>query len=417
MSIKHDYDVIVVGGGSAGMMAAGRAGERGLRVLLLEKNPLLGKKLSISGGGRCNITNAEFDIRALLKHYGDAEQFLYAPFAQFGVQSTFDFFTTRGLSLVTEDRKRAFPETHNAKDVVHVLETYVRENGVEIRTNTSVRGLATHEGTVSGVITDKGVFSAREYIIASGGRSHAETGSTGDAFPWLADIGHTAHSSDPNLVPLTVSEKWISTLSGTVLSNVRITFSQSEKTISKQGNILMTHFGLSGPTILNSAHEVKQLLKNGKVHAYIDLFPTDDEGALRKKLQILAETHSNKTLVNTLKEWFPRSVVEVILLEFSDEVKNEKMHSITRDVRHALVTRMKKIQLTIIGTKGFDWAVISDGGIDLKEIDTRTMRSRLHSNVYIVGDMLHVNRPSGGYSLQLCWTTGWVAGSSVSKRG
>lgn len=413
--MKDAYDVIVIGGGPAGMMAAGCAGARGLRVLLIEKNDVLGKKLAITGGGRCNITNAEFDTRVLLKHYGAAEPFLHAPFAQFGVESTFDFFTERGLPLIVEARKRAFPHTEKATDVVRVMEDFVRAGGVEVLTGTSVRGFATTDGTIAGVVTDAGTFTAASYIVASGGRSHAETGSTGEALAWLADIGHTKHASNPNLVPVVVSDTWVRKLAGTVFRAVRVSFANGAQTHVALGDVLVTHFGLSGPTILNAAHEVKQLLAGGVVTASVDLFPKEDVGTLRARFQTLAESAGNKTLANTLRAWFPKGVVEAILLPFPEAVHVGKMHSTPREVRHAIVDRMKAIPLTVTGTKGFDWAVVSDGGIDLKEIDTRTMRSRKHSNLHIVGDMLHINRPSGGYSLQLCWTTGWVAGSSVLR--
>ena len=178
-------DVAVIGGGPAGMMAAGRAGERGLRVLLLEKNPELGKKLSITGGGRCNITNAELDIHAFLKHYKESAQFLYSPFSQFGVSDTFDFFTSNGLPLVTQERKRAFPKTEKATDVTHVMVEYVRRAGVTVCTNTPVLRLKIENGSVSGVVTNNGIYTARAYILASGGKSHPETGSTGEGISWL----------------------------------------------------------------------------------------------------------------------------------------------------------------------------------------------------------------------------------------
>ena len=415
MSIKDTYDVIVIGGGPAGMMAAGRASERGLHVLLIEKNAVLGKKLSITGGGRCNITNAEFDMRALLTHYGDAEQFLYSPCTQFGVQETFDFFTSRNLPLIVEDRKRAFPKSEKAIDVTKVMQKFVEKSGVTVLLSTTVQGLKTEEGEVMGVITDSGTYEAKAYIIASGGKSHADTGSTGDGISWLIKTGHTVHESNPNLVPLVVNDSWIKQISGTTLTNVRITFTQGADKLKKEGNILCTHFGLSGPLILNSAHQVKKMLTNGKVIATIDLFPKEDIGALRLRFQKLSEMYPNKTLVNALKDWFPKSVVEAILLPLSQVLHGTKMHSLPRDTRHTIVDRIKSISLTVTGTMGYDWAVVSDGGVDLKEVDTRTMQSKIHPNLYFVGDILHINRPSGGYSLQLCWTTGFVAGNSVLK--
>jgi hypothetical protein len=413
MSINAVYDVIVVGGGPSGMMAAGTAASRGLRVLLIEKNVVLGKKLSITGGGRCNITNAEYNTRVLLKQYGAAEQFLYAPYAQFSVHDTIQFFESRGVPVKIENRKRAFPLSERAEDVTHAMVQYMETMGVEIRSGVTVHAFVTHNGTIQGVDTSVGVLTAHAYVLATGGKSHTETGSTGEGLSWLSSLGHTVHASNPNLVPLVVSDTWVQHMSGTVLTDVRMTCTQGAERLVIRGDILCTHFGLSGPTILNAAHAVKQLLVQGPVAATIDLFPNDDVGTLRKKLQELFAVHSNKTVANALREWLPKSIVEVVLSVYDEHMSLTKVHSLVREKRHALVDRMKQMPLTVTGTKGYDWAVVSDGGIDLKEIDTKAMRSQIHPNLYLVGDVLHVNRPSGGYSLQLCWTTGYVAGMHV----
>lgn len=252
------YDLIVIGGGASGMMAAGRAAERNKKVLLLEKNRTLGNKLRITGGGRCNITNAEYDVRQLLRAYGSAEQFLYAPFAQFGVAETFAFFESQGLPLVVQARNRAFPHTEKASDVCRVLEAYMRKGGVEIRTGAPVSAVELGpDGRIQSVRVGKEQFSAAAYVFATGSLSHPETGSTGDGFHWLKKLGHTVQDATPTIVPLAVEEAWCKKLSGTSLSFMKLSFYlEGKRAFSKTGKLLFTHFGISGPLVLNSAGKV-----------------------------------------------------------------------------------------------------------------------------------------------------------------
>jgi hypothetical protein len=415
--VGSHYDVIVIGGGPAGMMAAGRAAQKGKRVLLIEKNKELGKKLSITGGGRCNITNAEMDTRKMLAHYGEAEKFLHSPFSQFGVQSTFDFFAERGLPLVVEGGKRAFPETHSAPDVTKTMKGYMTQYGVTLKTGYKAQGFITHEGKIIGVSTNKESFSGESFILATGGSSRQETGSTGEGLEWLSEFGHTVHKPSPDIVPLKVEDKWVKDLSGTVLSFMKITFTdlQNSKKLqfSRTGRLLFTHFGLTGPLILNAAHDVKQILKHGLVRAYIDLYPDTEVGTLRNRVLELFSIHKNKELQNILKEFVPAGMAGAIASLLPKEVAQKRVHSVSKDERHALVNLLKAMPLIINGTMGYQWAVVSDGGVELSEIDTKTMRSLKQPNLYFTGDVLNINRPSGGYGLQLCWTTGWVAGSNA----
>lgn len=407
------YDVIVIGGGASGMMAAGRAGERGKRVLLIEKNNVLGKKLSITGGGRCNITNAEFDVRTFAENFGKAREFLFSPLSQFGVQETFDFFESHGLPLIVEEKKRAFPKTQSAPDVTRVMEKYVKTNNVEILTGVAVRGLVSAAGRVLGVHTSMGEFRASAVVLATGGLSHAHTGSTGEGVAWADSLGHTVHDSNPDLVPLAVKEDWVKNMPGKSLDNAKITFVSGDGRFSKTGRILFTHFGLSGPTILNAAHRVKELLQSGPVHASIDLFPHLDEGALRSFILSEFEKHKNMTFKNILRTIVPSGMSAAALMHVDGALHEIKIHSISKESRNILAHTLKNLPCTIVGTMGFDRAVISDGGVDLSDVDMRTMSSRKLSNLYFIGDTLHIQRPTGGFSLQLCWTTGWVAGNSV----
>ena len=411
----HQYDVIVIGGGPAGMMAAGTAAKRGRRVLLVEKNKVLGKKLSITGGGRCNILNAEMDERTLLAHYGVADKFLFSPFSQFGVTDTFAFFEALGLPIVVQARKRAFPKTEDARDVTATMRRFVTDNNVTLKTGTRVDELITEKGKLIGIKTNGGDYYAERFVIASGGLSRPETGSTGEAFSWLSKLGHTVHASNPNIVPLLVADTWVKKLPGTSLSFMKITFTSAEshKKVQRTGKILFTHFGLSSPLILNVAHEVKELLREGPVATVIDLFPDTEVGTVRNRVLELFNANKNKTLKNVLKDIAPAGMGEAVAAQLSPELLEMKVHSVSKEDRQRLADTLKAMPLTVTGTKGMDWAVISDGGVELKEIDMRTMASKLHPNLFLVGDALNINRPSGGFSLQLCWTTGHVAGSHV----
>ncbi len=410
----YTYDVIVVGGGASGMMAAGVAAEGGRRVLLIEKNEVVGKKLAISGGGRCNILNVEQDERKLLSHYGEAMPFLFSAFSEFGTQETVAFFERIGVPVVEEANKRAFPESQHAPDVVTALENFMRKNGVEVRTNTAIARIKIKDGAIESVVAQGFEFTATSYIFATGGVSHPETGSTGDGFDWLTELGHTVSAPTPTIVPLATKEKWVHALKGTTLKDVKITFFQDKvRKFSKKGNILLTHFGLSGPTILNSAGDVADLLHAGVVTAQIDMFPSKDIGILDDELVALFDTNKNKLLRNTLSQLIPSSSVEVLLALVPKVNPDTKVHSVTKEERRMLIDLLKALPVTITGLLGLNKAVVADGGVALTDIDMRTMRSKKISNLLVTGDLLDISRPSGGYSLQLCWTTGYLAGKNA----
>jgi hypothetical protein len=418
MKKDRHYDVIVIGGGASGLMAAGRAGELGKRVLILEKNERLGEKLKITGGGRCNVTNAEYDIHKLLAHYGKAKDFLFSPFSQFGVKDTFSFFEERGLPLVVEARNRAFPHTQKAHDVFRVMEKYAfASENVFIQAMSPVTAAVMEDGRITKVMTKTGQYSADSYIFAVGGLSAPFTGSTGDGFRWLTKLGHTVNEPSPNVVPLKISDEWVHSLSGVSLSFMKITFSlNGKKSFSKTGKILFTHFGLSGPLILNSASEVADLLKGGDVTCAIDMYPDTDLGSVEKQILKTFEENKNKAFKNVLPFVCPKGMAPGVALFLPEEILETKVHSVSKEDRKMLANLFKALPAHVDGLMGFDRAVISDGGLPLDEVDTRTMKSKKVSNLYITGDLLHINRPSGGFSLQLCWTTGFVAGTAVAKK-
>lgn len=411
---KSHYDVIVIGGGASGMMAAGRAAERGKSVLLLERNKRLGEKLRISGGGRCNILNAESDEKKLLSNFGESEQFLYSAFSKYGMQDAYAYFESMDLPLKTEANKRAFPISENAADVVHVLETYMKKGKVDVRLGTGVQSMVCNEGRIEKIVALGEEFTANSYILATGGLSHPETGSTGAGFIWLRELGHTVLDPTPTIVPLKVKESWVKKLSGKSLPDVKITFYvNGKKKLSKTGTILCTHFGISGPTILNVAGRVADMLHEGVVTAILDLYPSMDLGILDKHISSVFDKNKNKLLKNVFKELVPAGTSEILLSRVPLIDSETKVHSILKEERRALAELLKGLPLTIEGLMGLDRAVVADGGVPLSELDMRTMKSKKIQNLFITGDLLHITRPSGGYSLQLCWTTGYVAGDSV----
>jgi predicted Rossmann fold flavoprotein len=411
------WNVIIVGGGASGMFASAILASSGIKdVLILDKNKTLGEKLKITGGGRCNITNAEFDIHKFLSNYGKAKDFLYSPFSIFGAQDTFDYFEKLGLPLVVQARNRAFPETEKALDVFNVLKKELDKGGVNVKTSCLVKKINKQDGKILSVETNQGVFYAKSFVLATGGMSHPETGSTGDGFKWLSDLGHKVKDSTPSIVPLEVKESWVKNLAGVSLSFMKITFFlEDKKQFSKTGKVLFTHFGLSGPLILNSASKVSDLLQTGQVKAYIDAFPDTNHKVLEERIIKVFDLNKNKNLRTVFKEIAPEGTAKHLEEVFDFIDFDTKVHSVKKEERKKMVHLLKALPLSITNLMGYDRAVVADGGVSLTEIDTKTMRSKFYDNLYVTGDLLDINRPSGGYGLQLCWTTGFVAAKDIIK--
>lgn len=407
------YDVIVIGGGPAGMMAAGRAAERGLRVLLLEKNPDVGKKLLITGGGRCNVTNAEFDTRTLLHNYKDGAKFLFSAFSQHAVKDTFEFFHTRDMDTKVEELKRAFPASNSARSVYQTLKNYLKETKVTVLNSTEVDEILFDQERVTGLkLTNGETLEATTYVLATGGKSRPDTGSTGDGFRWLSSLGHKVAEPDASLVPVALKETWVSQVAGTTLADIKISVYQNDKKVLTQaGKILFTHVGVSGPTILNLSKTIGELLEYGQVTLKLDLFPTLDEATLDAKLVDLFQT-SNKKFKNTLSPLLPTALANALVTQSKISPETEA-NSIKKEERKSLVKLLKALTLNVKGLLGVEKAIVTSGGVDLTEVNFKTMQSRLYPNLYLVGDILNIDRPSGGYSLQLCWTTGFVAGNNI----
>lgn len=413
----QECDVVVVGGGPAGMMAAGRAAGRGLKVVLIEKNTSLGKKLLITGGGRCNITNNEPDTRKLLSKFRESDKFLFSAFSQWSVAETLDFFHMHGMQTKIEAEQRVFPTSNKSQSVWDVLVKHLRETSVTVLSNSPVIGLINEDGLIKGVILrNKKVVIAKNIILATGGRSHPETGSTGEGFDWLQSLGHKVVTPTAALVPIAIKDLWVERVSGLTLPKVKITLLQnSVKQGGAVGKVLFTHTGLSGPTILNMSRDIGELLKYGEVIISIDTLPHLDHGALNLELQKIFKEEDKKKFKNSLKRLVPSSLAPIVV-ELSQIDPDKQCNSVTREERLHLIELLKHINLEVSHLLGDDKAIVTSGGISLDEVDFKTMRSRLYPNLYLVGDVLNIDRPSGGYSLQLCWTTGYVAGNSVGTK-
>ncbi len=411
----NHYNIIVIGGGASGMMAAGHAARQypQATIALIEKNKRLGEKLSITGGGRCNITNATFDTKELLAQYGRAEKFLYSMFDQFGVQDTIDFFELLDVPVVVQDRNRAFPMSEKATDVTAAMIRYCDMPNITILTNTTIQKINASDSLIQSIETQKGeTLTADSFIIATGGLSHPETGSTGDGFEWLKKLGHNIKKPTPTLVPWNVSDTWIHAHSGTAIDDVKITVAvDGKKYFSCIGRVLCTHEGLSGPVILNNSHKLQDALQSGSITASIDLHPHLNHKEVDQLVLASFEYNKNKLLKNVLSDVTKLHSAHLIIQKHIPYNVMTPVHSVSKEFRKSLVHLLKDLPIFVRGLQGYEKSIVADGGIHLEEIDTKTMQSLKIKNLYITGDLLDIRRPSGGYSLQLCWTTGFVAGT------
>lgn len=423
------------------MMAAGRAAELGARVILFERNPRTGKKLLITGGGRCNVTNNIDDRHVLVSRYGGEARGLHSPFSRFSPAAMRAFLSERGLATREEDEGRVFPVTNSAASIREVLERYLRDGGVEVRTRCTVGALvvgsapadtvltgsggatagagaeAHPRSTVTGVRLEDGTtVEAAAVILATGGVSRLETGSGGDGFRFLEETGHAVRMPEPSLVPVAVRESWVEKLQGVSLPEAKLSaWLDGKRQFDGTGKLLFTHFGLSGPLTLNLSQRINELAQGGTVELQVDLFHRDDGGAVERMLQATFDAESGKMLQNVLLRLMPARVASVVL-ERTGVDGETRCHSVPRDARRRLASALKGVRFTFQSLLGEEKAVVSSGGLQPREIDFRTMESKLVCGLYVTGDLIDVDRRSGGYSLQLCWATGWVAGESAATR-
>lgn len=409
-----DHRVIVIGGGAAGLLAAGRAAELGAQVILLERNKVLGRKILITGKGRCNVTNTG-DINKFIENFAGNGQFLYSSFSKFFNEELEGLLETQGIPLKAERGGRVFPASDKAADIVLGLKKYVEKSGVEVRLNDKVIGLKVEKGQMIGVETTQGFLPANQVIVATGGKSYPATGSTGDGYIWAKEVGHTIIDTRPALVPLNTKETWIKEVQGLALKNVEVSLSLGDKLLGREfGEMLFTHFGVSGPVILTLSrqvvgHQGKELILS------INLKPALDEDTLDNRLQRDFQKYQRKQLKNALDELLPKSLIPIII-EQSGISPDKFVHQITKPERLMLLKNLRGLELTVSGTRSLAEAIVTAGGISLKEINPRTMESKLVQGLFFAGEVLDIDGFTGGYNLQAAFSTGYTAGESAAHK-
>ena len=407
---KH---IIVVGGGAAGMMAAISAARYGVRVTLFEKNDRLGKKLRITGKGRCNVTN-DCDLQEFLQNVPTNPRFLYAAMNRFSTADTKSFFEEAGVPLKTERGKRVFPVSDKAQDIVDALSKCLRKEGVEVIFE-KVTGLLIEEGKVSGVKTAKGTYAADSVIVCTGGMSYKQTGSDGDGYRFAEAAGHDVTDLVPSLVPLVSNDRCCPRMQGLSLRNValKILDVESGKIIYEDfGELMFTHFGLTGPLVLSASAHIPQILPE-KYVAELDLKPALDMKTLDARLLRDFAKFVNRDFANSLSELLPLKMVDVVV-ERSGIDPRKKVNSVTKEERHALCELLKHFRIGISGFRPINEAIITKGGVAVKEVTPGSMESRLVRELYFAGEVLDVDAYTGGFNLQIAFSTAVLAGESAA---
>ena len=407
-------DVIVIGGGAAGLMAAGTAAQRGLKVTLIERNDKLARKVAITGKGRCNVTNACPLLNDLIANVPVNGRFLYGAFSRFTTDDTMDFFESLGVPLKIERGNRVFPVSDRALDIVDALNKFITVNGVK-RKQGRVTDLIIEDGALKGCRTEDGKeYFADNVIIATGGVSYPATGSTGDGYTLAKQAGHTITELKPSLVPLECHEGWCTEAQGLSLRNVeiRIEDTKTYKEVYKDfGEMLFTHYGVSGPMILSASSHMRNMEK-GRYVIHIDFKPALSYEQLDKRIQRDLLECSNKNLFNTLALMLPRKMIP-IAVKLSGLNGNTKSNQVTKDMRAALVDLLKDIRLTVTDFRPIDEAIITSGGVSVSEIDPKTMESKILKGLYFAGEVIDVDAYTGGFNLQIAFSTGHLAGSNI----
>ncbi len=405
------WDVIVIGAGAAGLMAAIHAAERGRRTLVLEKNRKPGVKILMSGGTRCNITQAT-DNRGIVAAYGPPGKFLHSALAALSVQDTIDLFEAEGVATKVEETGKIFPVSNKAVDVLDALLRRLARSGAVLALDEPVADLWI-DGEAFVVATFLRALNASKVILTTGGQSYPGAGTTGDGYRFAAQFGHRIVPPRPALVPLTTNLPWVAELRGITLTDVSVRVLEQEKILaSRRGALLFAHFGLSGPVILDVSRAVSGHAQPQTLVLEIDLLPALQEQALSEWLRTESLASGKKQLAVVLAQQVPRRLCET-LLEQAGLAKDRKAAALTKDERQRLVRAIKQLPIPLTGTLGFKKAEVTAGGVALDEVDSRTMQSKLAPNLYLAGEVLDLDGPIGGFNFQAAWSTGWLAGASV----
>lgn len=419
--MHRQYDVIVVGGGSAGLMAAVGASEHGAKVLLLEKGERLGRKLIISGGGRCNVTNAK-ELDELIQNIPGNGRFMYSAFQQFNNRDIIRFFERLGVALKEEDNGRMFPVTDKAITVANTLIDYIRSKGVEIRYRSKVASLMTDHETIQGVILETGEkFYSKAVIIATGGKSVPKTGSTGDGYKLARSVGHTITPLYPTEVPLTSDEEWIRdrSVQGVSIRDVALSlYNRKGKLITRQrGDMIFTHFGVSGPGALRLGHYVSVTkLKDPaeQILLKIDLFPDETSDRLIQQFQSILAQQAKKTIKNALRGKIPERLIP-IMLQKADIQEDLTYSHLSKKQFGELINLVKGFPLRITGTLSIEEAFVTGGGVSTKEIDPKTFASKIIHGLFFAGEVMDVHAHTGGYNITVAFSSGYIAGKAASR--
>ena len=410
--VNREYDVIIIGGGAAGLMAATTAAGRGRSVLVAEKNRQMGKKLLITGKGRCNITN-NCDIDTLMQNIPTNHKFLYSAFRRFGPAETMDFFESRGLSLKTERGNRVFPVSDRSADVLSVLIKACKQCHVDFLEAT-VEELLLEGNTVKGIACAGSIYHAKSVIVATGGKSYPQTGSSGDGYRFASSVGHTVIPTVPSLVPLVIAEPWCKELQGLSLKNVTLMVRDldSGKEIYRElGEMLFTHYGISGPLVLSSSAHMKKM-RPGKYAVLIDLKPALEEKQLDSRLLRDFEKYKNRDFSNALDDLLPQKLIPV-MIRLSGIAPDKKVNQLSKEERKRLISLCKGMPMTVERFRPIEEAIITSGGVNISEINPKTMESKLCSGLFFSGEVLDVDAYTGGFNLQIAFSTGYLAGCNA----